>query len=77
MAARTVAQLREEDSWNSHAEYGRDAWKFEVHEGNTQRGYWDWVELMLELEAEDDGDESATPSSSDSNEDEPRSAEES
>ncbi len=43
MAAPTVAQLREEDAWSSHAVYGRDVWKFEVQEGNTQRGYWDWV----------------------------------
>lgn len=32
--------------------YTREAWRQEVEEGNTQRGYWDWVEAQIEEEAD-------------------------
>ena len=35
--------------------FGRQAWRQEVEEGNTLRGYWEWVEAMIE-ENEDAAD---------------------
>lgn len=35
--------------------HGRDGWRQEVEDGNTQRGYWDWVEAQIE-ETEDAAD---------------------
>ena len=32
--------------------YRREAWRQEVEDGNTQRGYWDWVEALIEEEAD-------------------------
>lgn len=32
--------------------YTREAWRQEVEDGNTQRGYWDWVEAQIEEEAD-------------------------
>lgn len=32
--------------------YSREAWRQDVEEGNTQRGYWDWVEALIEEEAD-------------------------
>lgn len=31
-----------------HADFTREAWKLEVSDGNTQRGYWEWVSSELE-----------------------------
>jgi hypothetical protein len=52
MPALTVGQLGAEDSWASHPLYGREDWKQEAQQGNTQRGYWDWVEAMIEQDAD-------------------------
>ena len=60
MDAITVEQLKAEDCWPSHPLYGRDDWKHEVSEGNTQRGYWDWVEARLQ-DDEDQEQTSPTP----------------
>lgn len=43
-----------------HPRFTRADWRFEVSEGNTLRGYWDWVEAELDatedspLEDDDD-----------------------
>lgn len=37
--------------WNEHPVYGRFDWKQLVASSETQRGYWSWVEAMLEIEA--------------------------
>lgn len=50
-----IALLQEDDSWGEHALYGREDWKAEVANGDTQLGYWAWVEHRLEAE-DDDGD---------------------
>jgi hypothetical protein len=52
MPTLTVGQLRAEDSWASDPLYSREDWKQEAQQGNTQRGYWDWVEAMIEQDAD-------------------------
>jgi hypothetical protein len=36
--------------WGEHPQYGRGDWKYEVANGDTQRGYWDYVAAKLEEE---------------------------
>lgn len=33
-----------------HPEHTLDGWKFEVEEGSTLRGYWDWVVAQIEVD---------------------------
>lgn len=40
--------------WKSHPDYPIEDWIFEVHEGNTRRGYWDWVWYMLSTKDEEE-----------------------
>lgn len=46
-------QLREkydtEKGWGSHPKFTMEDWQFEVSEGNTRVGYWDWVEVQIEI----------------------------
>ncbi|QRM34823.1 hypothetical protein [Microvirga sp. VF16] len=42
--------------WDDHPDYPSEDWKYEVENGDTRRGYWDWVAAKLE-EAEDEDDE--------------------
>jgi hypothetical protein len=48
----TASELREKYSTErdngEHPQYLRRDWRHEVAEGDTLRGYWDWVEAQLE-----------------------------
>lgn len=47
---KSEAQLRTEYGfWGSHPEYPVEDWKYEVNNGDTRRGYWQWVEAMIEM----------------------------
>lgn len=49
----SVAQLREkydsDEGWGSHPKFTMEDWQFEVSEGDTRRGYWEWVSVQLEM----------------------------
>jgi hypothetical protein len=36
--------------WNEHPEYPVADWQYEVANGDTRKGYWEWVSAMLEPE---------------------------
>ncbi len=38
--------------WEDNESYPRDEWQAEVAAGDTQRGYWDWVNAQTEQEAD-------------------------
>ncbi|MBU0564899.1 MAG: hypothetical protein KJ890_15525 [Gammaproteobacteria bacterium] len=38
--------------WGEHPLYSRNVWKEQICCNDTQRGYWDWVVVMLEQEAD-------------------------
>ena len=38
--------------WDEHAEYPAKDWQYEVGNGDTRLGYWDWVEHQKESNAE-------------------------
>jgi hypothetical protein len=63
MPAPTARQHWAEDSWASHPLYSREDWKQEAQQGNTQRGYWDWVEAMIEQDADQTRIQSDVPDS--------------
>lgn len=50
MADLSVPQLMEIDAWGEHPSYTRADWKAEVANGDTQRGYWDWVQHLVEVD---------------------------
>ena len=59
----TAEQLRqryETDpiAWGEHPEHPMADWQNEVANGDTRRGYWDWVANQLEM-AEDNGEDPA------------------
>jgi hypothetical protein len=54
MADLSVAQLMEIDVWGEHPVHTRTEWQDEVAAGDTQRGYWDWVQAMIEQYGEDE-----------------------
>jgi hypothetical protein len=39
--------------WDEDPEWCVSDWQFEVAEDNTRLGYWQWVERMREVVAED------------------------
>lgn len=39
-------------NWGDHETYDREAWMQAVAMKDTQRGYWDWVQLRLEVDEE-------------------------
>lgn len=43
-----VRQLKSSDCWAEDATFPREAWRSEAGEGDTQLGYWDWVEAQVE-----------------------------
>jgi hypothetical protein len=45
--------------WGEHPQYGREDWKYEVANGDTQGGYWDYVAAKLEEEDAEVADSSA------------------
>lgn len=38
------------DIWDEYPEYPVEDWHFEVANGDTRRGYWDWVEAKIDEE---------------------------
>ena len=38
------------DAWSEHPKFPRQDWRAEVAAGDSQRGYWDWVNGQLEAE---------------------------
>jgi hypothetical protein len=38
--------------WGEHELYIREDWAHETASKNTQRGYWDWVSVRLEVDKE-------------------------
>jgi hypothetical protein len=42
--------------WDDHPDFPSEDWQHEVENGDTRRGYWDWVAAKLE-EAENEGNE--------------------
>lgn len=38
------------DVWDNHPDYPRDDWQHEVRNGDTNLGYWDWLEHKRETE---------------------------
>lgn len=44
-----------QNTWGEeHPWYGRDEWRQDVADGNTKRGYWDWVMACVESNGGDD-----------------------
>lgn len=44
------------DLWGKHPKYSRTDWRYEVENGDTMLGYWEWVKCKLdeaEMEEED------------------------
>lgn len=39
--------------WGEHPRFSRNGWLHEVANGDTQRGYWDWVVSQIEQEGND------------------------
>jgi len=39
--------------WHDHPTFSPSDWKFEASEGDTRRGYWDWVESRIEGNVDD------------------------
>jgi hypothetical protein len=58
-AAELIAQIG--SVWDDHPDYPSEDWRHEVANGDTRRGYWDWVAAKLE-EAENEGDEAENAS---------------
>ena len=59
----TADQLREkydalapDGGWGWHPDYPRNDWAYEMANGDTRLGYWDWVCHRIEMNA-DDSDE--------------------
>lgn len=45
----TAEQLAEKHgAWGQHPKHCVDDWQYEVSNGDTRRGYWDWVASRLE-----------------------------
>lgn len=42
-----VESLRQRDTWASHHLYTVKDWQHEVAEGDTRRGYHDWLEYRI------------------------------
>jgi hypothetical protein len=55
-----VQELKNLDSWGSHAIHTREDWRYEVAAGDTGLGYWEWLSHQLEQnEHEPGGDQSS------------------
>jgi hypothetical protein len=44
-----VLKLIQEDIWSQHSAFPREEWKREVIDGNTQLGYWEWVNHQIDM----------------------------
>lgn len=43
-------------AWDSDEKYTREDWQAEVSAGDTNRGYWDWVNACRERDQDDEED---------------------
>lgn len=41
-----------DDVWDEDKDYPREDWQYEVANGDTNRGYWDWVAASKERDSE-------------------------
>jgi len=64
----TPAQLMSQfGEWGEHPKFPRSDWQYEVANGDTQRGYWDFVAAKLdETKLDETGSEEAEVDSGDS-----------
>jgi hypothetical protein len=46
----------ETDYWEEDPDYPVADWKYEVANGNTRMGYWEWVECNRDGEAADEAE---------------------
>ena len=44
--------IKKYGEWNEHPDYPRSDWTYEVHNGDTSLGYWEYVESMIESNLE-------------------------
>lgn len=44
--------LNRYDTWGEHPDYPVDDWRYEANNGDTRRGYWEWVAASIERDAE-------------------------
>ena len=55
MTRSEIEAAKEADLWADIPDFPREDWRDEAREGDTQLGYWDWVEFRLsQREDEDD-----------------------
>jgi len=51
-----VSLIRQDNLWSEYTDFPRCDWQYDVANGDTNLGYWDWVEHQLEfMEDEEDG----------------------
>lgn len=54
----TADQLEDEyGTWGEHPKYSRSSWQVEVYAGDTNAGYWEWVENKIEDHAGDEDED--------------------
>jgi hypothetical protein len=51
--AHRIEDLKRQNLWNDVPEYPRSDWRYQVGNGDTNLGYWDWVEHQLEADNND------------------------
>jgi hypothetical protein len=53
-----IEQLAEQHGgyWGNHLDYPSEDWRLDVANGDTRRGYWEWVEARLQ-DAKDEAEE--------------------
>lgn len=54
-------QFGDRGLWNEHPDYPRSDWQYEVANGDTISGYWDYVESCIEMAAREVEDEDEGP----------------
>ena len=50
MSLDDILKVRDDDVWREIAKYPREDWRYEVGNGDTNLGYWDWVIHQWESE---------------------------
>jgi len=53
MTIQKIRELRAHDAWAAIAAFPRTAWSEEARDGDTQLGYWEWVEHQHEAATHD------------------------
>ena len=51
--AHRIEDTKRSNLWNDVQEFPRSEWRREVCDGNTNLGYWEWVEHQLEADEND------------------------